>query len=492
MFGRTIKRGHLLVAFTLIAALTALGLSVSADRPAHAAVPTDTWVTVTSAHSGLVLDVRDASTSPGAILTQYTANQEHQQQFRFLDAGGGYFKIQARHSNLVLEVFEWNADDGATIAQWTDLGGTNQQWSATEHSDGTYSFINRFSGKALDLWDWSTSAGSRISQYTYNGLAVQKWRLAEVPSGSQNSVSNPLRSNGADPWIEYWDGYYYMSTTTWESTVIMRRSATLEGLKTASDTVVWDDAGTPNRCCSHWAPEFHRIDGTWYLMYTSGNSQTNLDGQKLHVLRSTGSTPMGPYEFMGTPLPNQWNIDGSYLEVGGQLYLLWSEWDGPDQTVRIAAMSNPWTVTGSHNTISRPTHDWETVGARVNEAPAILQHGGRTFMTFSASSCNTPDYKLGLLELTGSNPLSASSWTKTPTPVFQQGNGVYGTAHNGFFTSPDGTEEWLVYHGNTSPSQGCGSTRQTRVQPITWNADGTPNFGTPLASGVAIPAPSGE
>jgi GH43 family beta-xylosidase len=305
-------------------------------------------------------------------------------------------------------------------------------------------------------------------------------------------LTNPIRSNGADPWLEYWNGYYYLSTTTWDSTVIMRRATTLAGLKTASDTVVWNDAGVANRCCSHWAPEFHRIGGTWYLMYTSGNSQTNLDGQKLRVLRSTGSTPMGPYEFMGTPLPNQWNIDGTYLEVNGRLYLVWSEWIGANQSVRIAQMSNPWTVSSNGYTIAQPSHAWETVGARVNEAPAVLQRGGRTFMTYSASSCNTPDYKLGLLTLTGSNPLQASSWTKSSQPVLQRGNGVYGPGHNGFFTSPDGTEDWLVYHGNTTATQGCGNTRQTRVQRITWNSDGTPRFGAPVPSGQLLTPPSGE
>ncbi|WP_211234751.1 family 43 glycosylhydrolase [Glycomyces arizonensis] len=486
------RRGRVMIALALTAALAAFGLVAASHAPAQAAVNTGQWYVITSAHSGLALDIQDASTEPGAILTQWNRTDAQNQQFRFLDSGSGYYRIQVRHSGMVLDVWEWNADDGATIAQYTDLGGTNQQWTVEEHTDGTYSFINRFSGKALDLWEWSTTAGSRVSQYTYSGAAVQKWRLNAVGDADQSGLANPIRDNGADPWLEYWDGYYYLSTTTWDSTVIMRRATTLAGLKTASDTVVWNDSGASNRCCSHWAPEFHRIDGTWYLMYTSGNSQTNFDGQKLHVLRSTGSTPMGPYEFMGTPLPNQWNIDGTYLELNGRLYLMWSEWVGPDQSIRIAEMSNPWTVTGSHYTISRPTYSWETVGSRVNEAPAVLQHDGRTFVTFSASSCNTPDYKLGLLELTGSNPLSASSWTKTSTPVFQQGNGVYGTGHNGFFTSPDGTEHWLVYHGNTSPSQGCGSTRQTRVQPFTFNSDGTPNFGSPVANGVTIPAPSGE
>jgi GH43 family beta-xylosidase len=485
----SIRRAKALTALLVAAALAAFALVAATPSAARAAVATGVWYTISSAHSGLVLDISGASTAAGAELVQRGRTAATNQQFRFVDSGGGYYRIQARHSNMVLDAWGWNAADGATIAQATDQNFTNQQWSVREHADGSYSFTNRFSGKALDLWEWSTTAGSRISQYTYNGLNAQKWWLTEA---ANPGAANPIRSNGADPWIEYWDGYYYMSTTTWDSTVIMRRATTLAGLKTAADTVVWNDAGNTARCCSHWAPEFHRIGGVWYLMYTSGNSQTNFDGQRLHVLRSTGSTPMGPYEFMGTPLPNQWNIDGTYLEVNGGLYLMWSEWVGTNQSIRIAAMSNPWTVTGTQVTIATPTLAWERVGANVNEAPVVLQHGGRTFVTYSASSCTTDDYKLGLLELTGSNPLATSSWTKRSTPVFQQTAGSYGTGHNGFFTSPDGSQHWLVYHANPQAGQGCGSNRETRVQPFTFNADGTPNFGTPLPNGLVLNPPSGE
>ena len=103
-------------------------------------------------------------------------------------------------------------------------------------------------------------------------------------------------------------------------------------------------------------------------------------------------------------------------------------------------------------------------------------------------------YKLGLLTLTGSNPLSSGSWTKTPTPVFQRSdaNSVYAPGHNGFFTSPDGTEDWIVYHANDSVHGGCDMNRSTRAQRFTWNADGTPDFGTPARLGVRLDAPSGE
>jgi GH43 family beta-xylosidase len=115
-------------------------------------------------------------------------------------------------------------------------------------------------------------------------------------------------------------------------------------------------------------------------------------------------------------------------------------------------------------------------------------------IVYSASHCSTPDCKLGMLTYNGGDPLDSSSWVKSPNPVFQRSNanGVHGPGHNGFFKSPDGTEDWMVHHANSSASGGCDMNRPTRAQTFTWNADGTPDFGTPVPLGVTSTAPSGE
>ncbi|SDK68150.1 Pectate lyase [Glycomyces sambucus] len=151
---------------------------LAAAAPAQAVTP-GTWYHIKSRHSGLVLDVLNLSTAGGAEIIQYNQTGATNQQFRFVDSGGGYYRIQARHSNLVLDVWEWNAANGATIAQWTDLNADNQQWRVTE-SGGYATFVNRFSGKALDVWEWSTAAGSRISQYDYLNGYNQQFQLVQV------------------------------------------------------------------------------------------------------------------------------------------------------------------------------------------------------------------------------------------------------------------------------------------------------------------------
>ncbi|MFE1839609.1 family 43 glycosylhydrolase [Streptomyces sviceus] len=325
------------------------------------------------------------------------------------------------------------------------------------------------------------------------------------PAGAADSTAtytNPLKSRaGADPWLQYYDGNFYLITTSFTNELFMRKSPTLAGLSTAPNVLIWHD-DTAGRNANIWAPEIHFLDGHWYLYYSAAQSGTACcDTQRTNVLESAGTDPMGAYTYKnqltGSNLtPGGWLIDASVLEYNSKLYLLGSGFiGGSTQSLVIAPMSNPYTLSSSTFTvISSATYDWEKVGGSVNEGPEPLYHDGRTFLTYSSSFCGTPDYKLGQLELTGTDPLNPASWTKSASPVFQRSdaNGVYAPGHNGFFTSPDGTQNWIVYHANSSTTGGCGNNRTTRAQQFTWNADGTPNFGAPVALGTALAEPSGE
>ncbi len=77
-------------------------------------------------------------------------------------------------------------------------------------------------------------------------------------------------------------------------------------------------------------------------------------------------------------------------------------------------------------------------------------------------------------------------------PVFKASikNQVFAPGHNSFFKSPDGKENWILYHANAQANEGCGLYRSPRAQKFSWNKDGTPNFGEPVKTGVAISIPS--
>ncbi|KAK7684196.1 hypothetical protein QCA50_012520 [Cerrena zonata] len=302
----------------------------------------------------------------------------------------------------------------------------------------------------------------------------------------QNAIKT---KDGSDPFMVYHEGFYYLTTTTW-SNIQITRATTINGLKTATPKVVWTDS-TASRCCSLWAPEIHFVNGSWYIYYSAGTAKIS-DNQRLHALKGSSniiwdSTWTFASEIM---IPNHdvWSIDGTLLVHSTGTYLVYSSFDGPDQCLWIAKLTSPTTV-GNTVKISTPTHDWEKVGASVNEGPAFLYRNGRTFMTYSASSCTGTGYKLGLIELTGSDPMNPSSWTKSPNPVFQTANGNFQPGHNGFFLSPS-NEIYNVYHANTVTPGRCDGSRYTNVQPVNFRSDGTPDFGEPRPLSENIPEPS--
>jgi GH43 family beta-xylosidase len=321
------------------------------------------------------------------------------------------------------------------------------------------------------------------------------------PSPEPVTFHNPLnQSHGSDPWMVYYEGKYYLAATTWSPSsrpgLTMKSAATIQELIDTSPVSIYTDTNT-SRCCNFWAPEFHLLDGPngprWYFYY-SGGPWNCCDGQRMHVLESEGTDPMGPYTYKARlhDSIDGWAIDHSVLQMNGSLYLLFSAWLGENQNIYIATMSDPWTISGKRVLLSTPEYEWEIQDGRVNEGPATLQHDGQTYVIYSASACWGPHYKLGMLTYNGGDPLKRESWSKSSEPVFQAGNGVYGPAHNGFFKSPDGKEDWLVYHANDSQFGVCDVKRTTRIQKFTWNSDGTPNFGEPLPLDTDIVVPSGE
>jgi GH43 family beta-xylosidase len=331
---------------------------------------------------------------------------------------------------------------------------------------------------------------------------------ASTPSTSLPTQSaafyNPLNSSGPDPWMTYYDGYYYLAATTMGNASVgltMRKAATIEELKRARPVQVFRDL-TVSRCCNYWAPEFYLLDGPdgprWYGYY-SGGPENCCDGQRMHVIESAGTDPLGPYTYKGqlTDSIGGWAIDTSVLQLNDALYLLFSAFPGSDisaitndQNLYIASMSNPWTLSGDRVLLSSPTYDWERQDGNVNEGPVALHHDGRTFIVYSASGCWGPNYKLGMLMYNGGDPLDAGSWVKSSKPVFQGTKQVFSPGHNNFFKSPDGREDWIIYHANVTANGSCDMNRSPRIQKISWNSDGTPDLGRPVDPGTEIPIPA--
>ncbi|MEU4522613.1 non-reducing end alpha-L-arabinofuranosidase family hydrolase [Amycolatopsis sp. NPDC024027] len=161
------------------------GLLTVAPAPASAAtVDTSAWYVLLNRNSGKALDVNGASTADGANLIQWTRSNATNQQFQFVDAGGGNYKLRARHSGKLADVLGASTADGASVVQWTDNGGTNQQFSLADSGSGYVRLVNRNSGKVADVQGASTADGAAVVQASSGSGNDQQWQLVQVDGGS--------------------------------------------------------------------------------------------------------------------------------------------------------------------------------------------------------------------------------------------------------------------------------------------------------------------
>ncbi|GAB3512474.1 glycoside hydrolase family 43 protein [Emticicia fontis] len=320
-----------------------------------------------------------------------------------------------------------------------------------------------------------------------------------------STFKNPLLPTGPDPWVIYKDGFYYYCNSTGKN-ITLRKTKNMAELSQTQGVVVWTPPANGNYSKELWAPELHFLNGKWYV-YVAADDGKN-ENHRMWVLENPDADPTTTnWTFKGqiTDPTNRWAIDMSIFELNKQLYAIWSGWEGAEnvsQNIYIAKLKNPWTIEGTRTKISTPEHSWEKMGSGplpvVNEGPQFLRQSDKSkkiFIVFSASGCWTDHYTLGLLEADAKADLmKASSWKKSPEPVFKanpEGH-AFAPGHNSFFKSPDGKEDWIIYHANPEAGQGCGNNRSPRMQPITWHSDGTPNLGRPIALDNEIRQPSGQ
>ncbi|WP_460999420.1 non-reducing end alpha-L-arabinofuranosidase family hydrolase [Streptomonospora sediminis] len=172
------------------------GTLVGPTPAAAAAVDTNAYYVLVNRESGKALDVYNRATDNGARITQWPRNDQHQQQWRFVDSGDGYYRLQSRISGKVLDVYNWSTANGADIVQWTDFNQANQQFRLEDSPGGHVRLINRHSGKAVEVQGASHADGADIVQADDSGGGHQQWRLVRVgDEGADDTCALPSTYN---------------------------------------------------------------------------------------------------------------------------------------------------------------------------------------------------------------------------------------------------------------------------------------------------------
>lgn len=398
--------------------------------------------------------------------------------------------------------------------------GTNEIGAAPTVSGNLSIEIHggKVSGKKIDrLQDTSAAFSGAYSLNLSGGI----YPLIESIGGGENSTlqmaehlkssggiaevefTNPLRT-GADPWVIYRDGYYYMVCTG--NPIRCYKSATLDGLATATGVPIWTapsgaQINDTSRMYSKdiWSPELHYIEESefgkeyagWWL-YFSADDGDNVN-HRLYCVRSTNEDPTAaPFVHPVTGESNLpyktvigddsvWCIGQSLLRAGGKTYMMWTSETGrgtPNfkQNNSIALLKNPYEISGTPVIFNTPTCAWEKHGAAYNAttgasypevvegATQVYSDDGSIIVTYTGSGYWTTYYALGALVLkTGGDPLKAADWTKSETPMFVHQNGVYGPGHAAFTKDAAGNR-WMIYHAYIDAAK---TKRYVFIQPYT-------------------------
>ena len=306
--------------------------------------------------------------------------------------------------------------------------------------------------------------------------------------------------------------YYLLENQSYDGAFWVYRAPTLTGLDNGTKTKIWTapacHPGTsPANSCELWQPELHYVAGSWYVYYAAddGPVQSGFNPNHRIFALKGGSDPTNPlsakFRDVGAVanMPAEAAIDPTIVHTSADCgsdpagdYLLWGALtQTPSEELHLARLTTPTAIDASQVvTISVPAPGWESAGGGVpiDEGPNVVTHGDRVNVLFSGGDIWTHNYAVGLVSNPGGCVRNASSWVRAPNnPVFQPANGVHAVGTVAIVPSPDGTETWMMYQGEDGTDE-----KTLRLQPITWNADDTPNLGTPVAATTDVVLPAGE
>ncbi len=282
----------------------------------------------------------------------------------------------------------------------------------------------------------------------------------------------------ADPYVlRADDGYYYFTASypvcgseenrkkVGYDRIVLRRAKTIAGLRQASEVTIWHQKDSARVHRYVWAPELHRIGGSYYILFTASVEENNVWGIRPHMLKCVGEDLMDPASWHtadesnlyrvegcgGDCLPFQdFSLDMTYFENRGRHYVAWAQKESEFSDIYLAEIgaNEPWKLTSPCVLLTRPEYPWEMQGnVKVNEGPILLKNADKLYLAFSASAVDY-NYCIGFLEAScEADLLAPGAWKKYEYPFLTSDDfeDQCGPGHNSFTTDENGNVV-LVYH----------------------------------------------
>lgn len=174
--------------------------AVSTNVSGACGIEEGTYTLTPACATGLRLDINGASTSSGANVQIYSANDTAAQQFTIESVGKPYYRIVAKCSGMVLDVYDGSTNSEANVIQYGYHGGTNQKWIFVD-SGGGYYYIRsaKNTNLSLDVSGAQNIDGANVQVYENNATGAQKWKLNKVVSNTILPTAEPEVKDTKNP-----------------------------------------------------------------------------------------------------------------------------------------------------------------------------------------------------------------------------------------------------------------------------------------------------
>ena len=412
-----------------------------------------------------------------------------------------YDTVTNKFTNPYNTSLEYNKQDEITVKAGADIEAALDEAFGkvtAEYSNGeekTYSI--RWNSDDLEKAD-STRSGM---EYTIRGTIGGSAYFTEAEA--------PLIEERADPSITYdedLDRYYFTASypvngkggADGYDRLVIRVADTIEGLADAEEYVIWDESETQGYGQFIWAPELHKIGGSWYFISTAavGEGGYSFDIRPF-MMKCNDVTNITDPDSWGDPVrvePKKgdksclqvMSLDMTYFEAGGKSYVSWADKTQQNLSkVFIATVDpkEPWKLTSNATVLTTPEYSWECVNIAVNEGSAAFVKDGTVYLAFSAAATGA-EYCVGLMTADADADLTnVDNWTKVPYPVLTSGDfndELCGPGHNSFTTDEYGNLV-IVYHARPAEEHAGHSgdplydaCRHAYVKPVLFDSEDMP------------------
>jgi beta-xylosidase len=239
-------------------------------------------------------------------------------------------------------------------------------------------------------------------------------------------TGNPL-INGADPEIQYFNGQYYLYTTSVDTKKFHAYSST--------DLTNWHDEGVifdiGPQCTwaenNGWAPGVAFRNNKFYFYYTA----------EVKIGVAVGDSPTGPFTDLGSPLigtdPYTTDIIDAmvFIDDDGQAYIYYGGSAGAQMVVRKLNADMVSLATGPSN----------ITPANYTEAPFLVKRNGVYYMMYSNGAWYNETYNVRYA--TSNSP--TGPWTYRGI-ILQSNAEDKGPGHHSVLRIGNCDEYYIVYH----------------------------------------------